>query len=163
MVSRQETARPLLTPGEVMQLPPADELVLVSGLFPIRAKKARYYEDRQLQARILPPPKRGAGGGAIKRPPDDWSQQALATEPANTSAPATEDSDDSDAANAGIRREPELPAHEAVDPPPPREAEPEPDTAEGDDEDTVRARTLVSRVRATARQASMDPDDGIAL
>ena len=26
MVSRQETARPLLTPGEVMQLPPADEL-----------------------------------------------------------------------------------------------------------------------------------------
>ncbi|WP_287178105.1 conjugal transfer protein TraG, partial [Mesorhizobium sp.] len=31
MVSRQETARPLLTPGEVMQLPPADELVLVSG------------------------------------------------------------------------------------------------------------------------------------
>jgi type IV secretion system protein VirD4 len=163
MVSRQETARPLLTPGEVMQLPPADELVLVSGLFPIRAKKTRYYEDRQLQARILPPPKRGADGGAIKRPPDDWSQQALATESANTSAPAAEDSDDSDAANAGIRREPELPAHEAVDPPPPREAEPEPDTAEGDDEDTVRARTLVSRVRATARQASMDPDDGIAL
>ncbi|RVD13408.1 conjugal transfer protein TraG, partial [Mesorhizobium sp. M4B.F.Ca.ET.017.02.2.1] len=31
MVSRQETARPLLTPGEVMQLPPSDELVLVSG------------------------------------------------------------------------------------------------------------------------------------
>jgi hypothetical protein len=32
MVSRQETARPLLTPGEVMQLPSADELVLVSGI-----------------------------------------------------------------------------------------------------------------------------------
>ena len=30
MVSRQETARPLLTPGEVMQLPPADELVLIT-------------------------------------------------------------------------------------------------------------------------------------
>jgi TraM recognition site of TraD and TraG len=30
MVSRQETARPLLTPGEVMQLPPTDELVLGS-------------------------------------------------------------------------------------------------------------------------------------
>ena len=56
MVSRQETARPLLTPGEVMQLPPDDELVLVSGCQPIRAKKARYYEDRQLQARMLPPP-----------------------------------------------------------------------------------------------------------
>ena len=32
MVSRQETARPLLTPGEVMQLPSSDELVLVSGI-----------------------------------------------------------------------------------------------------------------------------------
>src|SRR6476660_6532179 len=56
MVSRQETARPLLTPGEVMQLPPDDELVLVSGCHPIRAKKARYYENRELKARILPPP-----------------------------------------------------------------------------------------------------------
>ena len=36
MVSRQETARQLLTPGEVMQLPPDDELVLVAGLSPIR-------------------------------------------------------------------------------------------------------------------------------
>ncbi len=56
MVSRQETARPLLTPGEVMQLPPSDELVLVSGLAPIRAKKARYFDDRRLAGRILPPP-----------------------------------------------------------------------------------------------------------
>ena len=56
MVSRQETARPLLTPGEVMQLPPDDELVLVSGCHPIRAKKARYFEDAEMKARILPPP-----------------------------------------------------------------------------------------------------------
>ena len=54
MVSRQETARPLLTPGEVMQLPPDDELVLVSGCQPIRAKKARYYEDPELKARDSP-------------------------------------------------------------------------------------------------------------
>ena len=58
MVSRQETARPLLTPGEVMQLPPEDELVLVSGCPPIRAKKARYFEDKRLSERIMPPPKR---------------------------------------------------------------------------------------------------------
>src|SRR6202040_2385901 len=55
MVSRQETARPLLTPGEVMQLPPADELVLVSGIPPIRAHKARYYEDMRLKSRVLLP------------------------------------------------------------------------------------------------------------
>ena len=58
MVSRQETARPLLTPGEIMQLPPSDELVLVSGLAPIRASKVRYYEDRQLKARVIGPPAR---------------------------------------------------------------------------------------------------------
>ena len=56
MVSRQETARPLLTPGEVMQLPPADEIVMVAGTPPIRAKKARYYEDKRLTERVLPPP-----------------------------------------------------------------------------------------------------------
>jgi type IV secretion system protein VirD4 len=44
MVSRQETARPLLTPGEVMQLPATDEIIMVAGLPPIRAKKIRYYE-----------------------------------------------------------------------------------------------------------------------
>ncbi|AZO34066.1 MAG: conjugal transfer protein TraG [Mesorhizobium sp.] len=56
MVSRQETARQLLTPGEVMQLPPSDELVLVSGLPPIRAKKLRYYEDQNFTERMLPAP-----------------------------------------------------------------------------------------------------------
>jgi type IV secretion system protein VirD4 len=56
MVSRQETARPLLTPGEVMQLPPSEELVLVSGLAPIRAKKLRYFEDQNFTSRLAPAP-----------------------------------------------------------------------------------------------------------
>ncbi|WP_339864900.1 conjugal transfer protein TraG [Paremcibacter congregatus] len=66
MVSRQETARPLLTPGEVMQLPPTDELVLISGLPPIRAKKLRYYEDENFTERLLPAPElqvAGSGDG----------------------------------------------------------------------------------------------------
>jgi type IV secretion system protein VirD4 len=77
MVSRQETARPLLTPGEVMQLPPADELVLVSGLLPIRAKKLRYYEDRNFTARVLPAPVLAEDGYADrpKSRPDDWGGQ----------------------------------------------------------------------------------------
>jgi type IV secretion system protein VirD4 len=61
MVSRQETARALLTPGEVMQLPPVDELVLVAGHAPVHAKKLRYYEDRTFSTRILPPPELGSG------------------------------------------------------------------------------------------------------
>src|SRR6266849_1869460 len=71
MVSRQETARPLLTPGEVMQLPPGDELVLVSGVPPIRAKKARYFEDPRLTERVLAPPAEREQNATP--PPDDWS------------------------------------------------------------------------------------------
>ncbi len=75
MVSRQETARPLLTPGEVMQLPATDELVLLSGLAPIRAKKIRYYEDANFVARRLPPPALTVGSFAdVPAPrPDDWT------------------------------------------------------------------------------------------
>jgi len=75
MVSRQETARPLLTQGEVMQLPPADELVMISGLAPIRAKKLRYYEDRNFRDRLVPPPEltRGVYTDRPQPRPDDWA------------------------------------------------------------------------------------------
>jgi type IV secretion system protein VirB11 len=43
MVSRQEVPRPLLTPGEVMQLPASDSLILTGGAPPIRARKVRYF------------------------------------------------------------------------------------------------------------------------
>lgn len=78
------------------------------------------------------------------------------------SAVVPSDDEVTDSANAGIRQEPELPVHEAVDPPP-REPVPEFEDAESDDQDAVRTRTLQGRVGANARQASMDPDDGIAL
>ena len=152
-----------MTPGEIMQLPPADALVLVSGIFPIRAKKARYYEDRRLQSRVLSPPMQAARKRS-DAPGDDWSglptpkpATPIASTPAVDAEPI-----DGDPANAGIRQEPELPAHEAVDPPP-RETTPTIDEAEPDDQDAIRARTLQGRVRANARQAAMDPDDGIAL
>ena len=81
MVSRQETARPLLTPGEVMQLPPDDAVVMVSGHAPIRARKLRYYQDRNFLGRVLPAPVLG-GSGYADRPagrPDDWSMLAAAS------------------------------------------------------------------------------------
>src|SRR3954462_1067560 len=71
MVSRQETARPLLTPGEVMQLPAEDELVLVSGVPPIRGKKARYFADARLAERVLPPPDPAVAGRSSRT--DGWS------------------------------------------------------------------------------------------
>jgi type IV secretion system protein VirD4 len=72
MVSRQETARPLLTPGEVMQLPADQAIVLVSGLAPIRAFKLRHYEDANFLTRLRPPPR----NAYLDRPvasPDDLS------------------------------------------------------------------------------------------
>ena len=56
MVSRQETARQLLTPGEVMQLPSEDEIILVSGVPPIRATKIKYYADKNFKNRVSPAP-----------------------------------------------------------------------------------------------------------
>jgi hypothetical protein len=74
MVSRSETARPLLTLGEIMQRPPSDEIIMVAGTPPIRAKKVRYYEDRRVKDRIMQPP-------ALTRPTrpgvDDWSRLPL--------------------------------------------------------------------------------------
>lgn len=58
MVSDQETARPLLTPGEVMELPDNEELVFVAGYPPIKANKIRYFTDENFQQRLLPPPVR---------------------------------------------------------------------------------------------------------
>ena len=160
MVSRQETARPLLTPGEVMQLPHDDELVLVSGCHPIRAKKARYYEDHQLQARILPPPRPAAGttqDGKAEKPfpaaKDDWLGSVV--------APPASDTEDS--ANAGIRREPELPEHEDIMTAP-RKPTQEFDLPDDEaDNDAQRIRVLQRQVRATARQVSLDPADDMGL
>jgi type IV secretion system protein VirD4 len=164
MVSRQETARPLLTPGEVMQLPPADELLLVSGIHPIRARKARYYEDRRLSERILPPPP--VLGKHVRKATDmradDW--RAL---PHLTPAAARQTQDgqlaDADPANAGIRCEPQLPEQEEILRSE-RPADREFDVLEDEsDLDAAKAKTLRQSVRIVARQAAMDPDDGIGL
>ncbi len=166
MVSRQETARPLLTPGEVMQLPPADELVLVSGLHPIRAKKARYYEDARLKARVFDPPKRSAAKSRPQLANDEWSALPAPIAPTpNASKSAGGAKETEDPANAGIRREPELPEHEQVAPEPTKPTREFAFDDDRDDEDqaAAKSRLLRTQFRAVARQASMDPGDGIAL
>jgi type IV secretion system protein VirD4 len=164
MVSRQETARPLLTPGEVMQLPATDELVMVSGCPPIRARKARYYEDRRLTERLLPAP-RPERPKVTSTAADDWSSapvpQSRGGNKGASGLPAMHPVDDP--ANGGIRREPELAEHEDIAPEPPT---PSPEFAFGEDEtdeDAVRARALRAAARGLARQAALDPGDGIDL
>lgn len=160
MVSRQETARPLLTPGEVMQLPPTEEVVMVAGTPPMRAKKVRYYEDRRFTERVLPPPDPSTAGRSSRT--DGWS--TLATlRPA--SLPTDRRQGEEDTANSGLRREPELPDHVAI-----AKETTEPTPAEefaavlDDDEDAVRqTRLLRQQMRGVARQVAMDPDDGMEL
>jgi len=158
MISRQEMARPLLTPGEVMQLPPADAIVMVSGVPPIRAKKLRYFEDRALAARVAPPPVLTEGHTAARPPPrpDDWTGLPL-LDP-ETSGPAAEGTE-GDAANGGIRREPELPEHEEVVPAEDAATDLDLlDDTEADDDTAPRARVM-DRMAAVTRAAVVDRDD----
>ncbi|WP_407114121.1 conjugal transfer protein TraG [Bradyrhizobium sp. LMG 9283] len=160
MVSRQETARPLLTPGEVMQLPPMDEIVMVAGTPPIRAKKVRYYEDRRFTERVLPPPDPGSASRSSRT--DGWSALGPLKP---TGGPDKTAEAEEDRANSGLRREPELPDHVAI-----AKETTEPTPAEefaavlDDDEDAVRQSRLIrQQMRGVARQVALDPNDGMEL
>ncbi|NHK27195.1 conjugal transfer protein TraG [Parvularcula flava] len=72
MVSRQETQRALMTPGEIMQMAPGEEVVMVSGTPPILAKKLRYFEDANFTARMLPEAGRVLGLPAVI---GDWNNR----------------------------------------------------------------------------------------
>ncbi|MEI9413122.1 conjugal transfer protein TraG [Mesorhizobium salmacidum] len=162
MVSRQETARALMTPGEIMQLPPTDAIVMASGLPPIRAKKARYFADRRLAERVLPPPKPATTDGVSR--PDDWTVLSITEVPSEQVTRAPCSGQDTDPDNGGIRRQPELPEHEDIAPEPTlaRSDEFDLDRDETDDE-AARRRSLDQTMRRTARQAALDPEDGIEL
>ncbi|WP_448659211.1 conjugal transfer protein TraG [Sphingomonas sp. CJ99] len=164
MVSRQETARALLTPGEVMQLAPADELVLISGHPPIRARKLRYYDDRRYTARVLTAPALNADGYR-DRPaarPDDWAGQVRGADMRLVGS-----ADGEEGADAGGLEQARHPAHE-IEPAPVVE----PDIADPlglgeDDTDQAAERRAMDRVQqlGTARAvygldaASGRPDD----
>ena len=143
-----------------MQLPPTDEIVMVAGTPPIRASKARYYEDARLQERILTPPEPATVAITANPDTDDWSTRVVSTARPETN---TSDNAEGDPANAGISREPELPEQEEILPPPPP---PEQEFGPTDDEpdvDAAKARALRQRMRAVARQVALNPADGMEL
>jgi type IV secretion system protein VirD4 len=158
MVSRQETARPLLTPGEVMQLPPDDAVVMVSGHPPIKAKKLRYYQDRNFTSRVLPAPVLFEGVYA-DRPamrPDDWSGLS----PLVARMPSLAGDAIGMADEGGHQLKPELDI--AADAPLPQDAD---GLLVLDDEDDapLLPQDVDRQLMRTARLAALDPDDGIAL
>ena len=142
MVSRQETARALLTPGEIMQLPLDEALVMVSGVQPIRARKVRYYKDAVFMRRVLPPPPR-----RHTELPHKVGNDGQVSE---QSAPCA-------GTDGGLRQEPTLGLPDDM-----------PDNAPADINATAQPVPSTppptpARLRAIARQAAMDPDDGIQL
>ncbi|MFN7040187.1 MAG: conjugal transfer protein TraG [Acidovorax temperans] len=158
MVSRQETARPLLTPGEVMQLPPDDAVVMVSGHPPIRAKKLRYYLDRNFTRRVHKAPTLALGAYA-DRPavrPDDWSGLVPLVAPGAVSVGDA----DGFADEGGHQLKPELDIASAE--------VPASDTGDllvlvDEDDAPLRPQDVDRQLMRTARLAALDPDDGIAL
>jgi type IV secretion system protein VirD4 len=159
MISRQETARPLLTPGEIMQLPPDDEIVMISGSAPVRAKKARYYEDPELAGRILAPPSAPQQKAAVQ-PPGPAAARQDAWDGAVAAAPAAADTEDPD--NAGIRREPELPEHEEIVPEP-RSPVQEFEPVEDEPDDDAQRQQVLQRNFGAARQISLDAGDDMQM
>ncbi len=169
MISRQETARPLLTPGEVMQLPPSDELVMVSGHPPIRATKLRYHQDKNFAVRVMDPPPLGDADYRDHPPPrhDDWSSLGSSSDVAMPEATAAV-SDVGSAVDAELKRCPDfnptaIPVdldHDAGD------------LAVLDDADDFDADAGTSiaaldrpdpRLVRAARLVALDRDDGVAL
>ncbi|GAA0207094.1 type IV secretion system protein VirD4 [Brevundimonas nasdae] len=162
MVSRSETARQLLTPGEIMQLPPTDEIVMVAGTPPIRAKKARYYEDARFKERIMSPP--GLARPAEGRP-DDWSKLPIPARPgmAENAAPTTIGDDEEDSTESERRHQPELNRVNPIEKKAPIDNEFEIDLPDDTEDAAARNQRLTRVMRGVARQVSLDPNDGMEL
>ncbi|OJU34994.1 MAG: conjugal transfer protein TraG [Alphaproteobacteria bacterium 65-37] len=160
MVSRSETARPLLTPGEVMQLPPADEIVMVAGTPPIRAKKARYFEDRRFQERVLPPP---ALDKPVAAKTDDWSDLPLPTRAQTEAAVPQGRRHDDDPTDSERRQQPELSQKRTVEKKAPIDHEFDADVLDEADDDSTRVSRMNQVMQGVARQVSLDPNDGMNL
>lgn len=160
MVSRSETARALLTPGEIMQLPPSDEIVMVAGTPPIRATKARYYEDARFTERVLPPPDLGNVGASGE---DDWSRLAVPKQADELEPVSETGSEDEDPTASERRLQPELAQPQPVDRQTPIENEFEFDPPEDEEDSAIRSRRILQQMRGVARQVSLNPDDGMEL
>ncbi|MBR9766118.1 MAG: conjugal transfer protein TraG, partial [Rhodobacteraceae bacterium] len=160
MVSRSETARALLTPGEIMQLPPSDEIVMVAGTPPIRATKARYYEDARFTERVLPPPDLGDVGASGE---DDWSSLAVPVQDDEQERVSEMGAGDEDPTASERRLQPELAQRQPIDRQSPIENEFEFDPPDDEEDGAIRNRRILQQMRGVARQVSLNPDDGMEL
>jgi type IV secretion system protein VirD4 len=79
-VSISEQKRPLLLPQEIKELGRDREILIYEGLRPILAKKNRYFQDRRLRARLVPPPARASPQTAPASPAHTVMGEACVSE-----------------------------------------------------------------------------------
>jgi type IV secretion system protein VirD4 len=145
-----------------MQLPPNDEIVMLAATPPIRANKARYFEDKRFVERVLPPPDPAQTSRTTRK--DAWTE--LKPQAPDAALLAEIQKAEQDAANSGLRREPELPDHVAIvkettDPNPADEFKA---LLDDEPEDAARQRQALRRhMTGIARQVAMDPNDNMEL
>ncbi|WP_425063477.1 conjugal transfer protein TraG [Pyruvatibacter mobilis] len=161
MVSRSETARQLLTPGEIMQLPPDDEIVMVAGIPPVRAKKARYFADERFCERLLAPPDLTLPDTARA---DDWTSLPIPERQEYSSEESSPElAEDEDPTQSERRLQPELVRVKPVEKKKPIENEFEAGLSDDGDEEAGQNRRMIRHVQGVARQVSMNPGDGMDL
>jgi type IV secretion system protein VirD4 len=148
--------------------PKVEALIKATGIdFRIGGERAFYVPVhdyvRRLTERVIAPPLLVSGTtGTV--PSDDWSllppppMVGKAEAALKTPAPAPPDP-----ANAGIRREVDLPSHEEIAPVPKKPAQEFTFTAEKSDDEAARDELLRLQDRGLARQVELDPKDGSDL
>lgn len=133
---------------------------MVAGIPPIRAKKARYYEDARFRERLLSPLD-------LKRPDqirkDDWSSLPIPARPEALDAQPAGRSDDEDPTESERRLQPELSRAKPVKKKAPIENEFEIEPPDDIDEDAIRNRRMIRQMQGVARQVALDPNDGMEL
>jgi len=78
--AEQQTGRPLLTPGEVLNLDKDKEIIFVTNVSPILCKKLAYYNDKNLSVRKIVPPLAANLEITYENAGHDWTSKATDTE-----------------------------------------------------------------------------------
>lgn len=144
-----------------MQLPDSDQIIMLAGSHPIRAKKVRYFADPRLAQRVEPPATPEASPEQEDK--GEWNATPRASAPTSRPANAFEQSEEEVGSDGGVRREPELAAHEDIAPGSAEVVNEFEFTDRRADEQAARNRQIIRQVTVNARQASLNPHDGIDL
>ena len=144
-----------------MQLPADDEIIMVAGAPPIRAKKARYFEDKRFLARILAAPTRTPAKDQQELK-NEWDNCLVAHPEAE---PSLHEKHGQESDSSGIRRDKSARNHEKINP---QQKTPTPQQELSFA--TVRA-SIASQVirpdrlhqKDAPRQLSLDPDNTLEM